>query len=893
MHKLKNLETKAKLLLSSGLICLALLIVGGMSITGLLQLSDRIEAIFKINVLPLKQLGELQGYSNRMSSLVAWHILGRDAATMKKWMAEIARVDDQIETFLANYAPIIVTESEQKSFDQLKAEWVSYKEIRKKALTLSDNYSKDAASELQDTQLAEKLARLQESVSALVKENEVQAQESHESSRDAAMQLTVLMLVLIGGAMALGLFANWAISKFLVSGLENVLEAARQLQSGNLAFRSSVTTKEELGQLAEAFNHMAGSLEAASAKQDEALAAQAAEMSGVTNALGKSQMVIEFKLDGTVITANENFLMTLGYRLDEIVGRHHRMFCDPAFTATNDFAAFWEKLNRGEFDSAVHRWLGQGGKECWFQNAFTPIRDAHGNLTKIMTFATDVTDRRQRNAEYEGKISAIMKLQAVIECNLEGIVLEANEQFLHCTGYSLGEVKGQHHRIFCDPAYANAGDYMAFWQKLRRNEPETGVYRVLGKGGKELWMQASYTPIQNVNGEAYKVVMYATDVTAQKTAQSSLEACMTAAQEALLALSKGDLTRMMQGVYGGELDRIKDSINTALTNLAATIMSVRHAVEGVTAGAEQITTANRDLSQRTSQQAAALEETSASMEEMTATVKQNADNAKQADQLAITARDTADKGRTVTQQAVEAMEEINKSSKKIADIITVIDEIAFQTNLLALNAAVEAARAGEHGRGFAVVATEVRNLAQRSAQAAKQIKGLIKESIQLVTGGSELVHQSGKTLEEIVNSVKRVTDIIAEISAASQEQAIGIDQVNRAIMAMDQTTQQNVGVVEETANAAQSMQDQAGELQQQVQVFKVGQDYHAASGSRRLQSLALPGSPTTLSGVRETGRTTMSTKAEVAQPSTHKDPVGAAVGYDQAPQAVRNEPEDF
>ncbi|MFZ3013989.1 MAG: MCP four helix bundle domain-containing protein, partial [Nitrospira sp.] len=213
MNALNNLKTRSKLLLSSGMICLALLIVGGMSIAGLMHLSDRIETIFKINVLPLKQLGELQGASNRMSSLVAWHILGRDAATMKKWMAEIAKLDDRIDKFQADYAPIIVTESEQKTFDKLKAEWAGYKEIRTKVLTLSDNYSKDAASELQDTQLAEKLAQLRESVGGLVKENEVQAQENHESSRSAAMTLTIFMITIIVGVLVLSLFGNWAISK--------------------------------------------------------------------------------------------------------------------------------------------------------------------------------------------------------------------------------------------------------------------------------------------------------------------------------------------------------------------------------------------------------------------------------------------------------------------------------------------------------------------------------------------------------------------------------------------------------------------------------------------------------------------------------------------------------
>lgn len=342
----------------------------------------------------------------------------------------------------------------------------------------------------------------------------------------------------------------------------------------------------------------------------------------------------------------------------------------------------------------------------------------------------------------------------MIEFTLDGTILTANENFLKTTGYSLEEIKGHHHRMFCDPAYAATGEYAAFWQKLNRGEFDSESYRRVGKGGKEIWIQASYNPIFDATGKVYKVVKYATDITAQKQAQAQLESCMGEAQSSLGASAQGDLRQSMQGTYEGELEKVKISINAALTNLTTTMNRVREAVEAVTTASEQITKGNEDLSQRTSEQASALEETAASMEEMTSTVKQNADNAKRADQLAIAAREIADKGGAVTQRAVGAMEEINTSSKKIADIITVIDEIAFQTNLLALNAAVEAARAGEHGRGFAVVAAEVRNLAQRSATAAKEIKGLINESIQRVSDGSELVNQSGKTLEEIVISVK-------------------------------------------------------------------------------------------------------------------------------------------
>ena len=266
--------------------------------------------------------------------------------------------------------------------------------------------------------------------------------------------------------------------------------------------------------------------------------------------------------------------------------------------------------------------------------------------------------------------------------------------------------------------------------------------------------------------------------------------------------AEGDLTLRVNVTSNDELGAMGHAFNAMMENITRVVSEVRQAAQQVSIGSTEITQGNEDLSQRTSQQASALEETSASMEEMTSTIKQNADNAKQANQLAIAAREVAEKGGSVTINAVQAMDEINKSSKKIADIINVIDEIAFQTNLLALNAAVEAARAGEQGRGFAVVASEVRSLAGRSATAAKEIKILINESVQKVSDGSALVNQSGQTLNEIVGSVKRVTDIISEISAASQEQATGIDQVNKAVMQMDQSTQQNAALVEETTSAS-------------------------------------------------------------------------------------------
>jgi methyl-accepting chemotaxis protein len=415
----------------------------------------------------------------------------------------------------------------------------------------------------------------------------------------------------------------------------------------------------------------------------------------------------------------------------------------------------------------------------------------------------------------EGMLAAINKAQAVIEFTIDGKVTHANENFLKALGYTLDEIRGKHHSMFVDPAYVKSPEYRMFWEKLARGEFEADQYKRIGKGGKEVWIQASYNPILDAKGKAFKVVKYATDVTVQATA-------VRQTQQVVAAAKNNDLTQRipLEGKIG-DIRQLCDGVNGLVDTMASVVSDIKAAAGEVSTAATEISGSATDLSQRTEEQAASLEETSASMEQIAATVKKNAENAQQANQFANGTREVADRGGEVVAEAVKAMSRIEESSRKISDIISVIDEIARQTNLLALNAAVEAARAGEAGRGFAVVASEVRSLAQRSSQAAKDIKDLITNSSGQVQEGVELVNKAGASLAEIVESIKKVAGIVSDIAAASAEQSSGIDQVNTALTQMDEVTQQNSALVEENAATAKTLEHQSAAMNERVGAFKI------------------------------------------------------------------------
>jgi methyl-accepting chemotaxis protein len=718
---------------------------------------------------------------------------------------------------------------------------------------------------------------------------------------------------------------------------------------------------------------------------------------GQVQAIGNSQAVIEFELDGTIITANENFLQTVGYRLDEIQGKHHRIFVSEEYARSGEYQDFWRDLAQGRFSAGEFERFGKDNKQVWISASYNPIKDAEGNPFKVVKYASDITELKQQQshaAEQAKLAQALDVCQASVmmadnDLNIvyvnqsAGQMLQSRETELRralpkfdssklvgtnvdvfhknpahqrdmlkalndvyktnidvdeltfgliatpwvdTDGHRIGTIiewedktdalaaEREERRVAAENARVrqaldNVGtatmiadpDFNIIYLNnsasavmknaeadIRKDLPSFDANHLIGTnidvfhknpahqrglvnslqgtfkselkiGGRTMTIVANSV---EVDGERLGTVVEWVDRTAEVAIEKEINHLVNAANQGdftiqlpqgdkdgfflnltnglnsltntantgltdvlrvINSMANGDLTNKIEADYQGIFGSLKDSTNSTIEKLKEVISEIRSASVTLSSGAAEIATGNADLSKRTEEQASSLEETASSMEEMTSVVKQGAENSRNANDLAQIAKSKATDGGTVVQRAINAMEEINTSSKEIADIIGVIEEIAFQTNLLALNAAVEAARAGEQGRGFAVVAGEVRNLAQRSADASKEIKDLIRNSESKVSEGSNLVNESGKTLADIEEAVVKVSSMIADISAGAEEQTSGIEQVNTAVAQMDEMTQQNAALVEEASASSEAVSDRAVGLAKMMEFFNTGE----------------------------------------------------------------------
>ncbi|WP_457581524.1 methyl-accepting chemotaxis protein [Ensifer canadensis] len=536
----------------------------------------------------------------------------------------------------------------------------------------------------------------------------------------------------------------------------------------------------------------------------------------IVAALSKSQAMFQFDLTGKILTANENFCQALGYNLQEIVGQHHRMFCAPDYVQTQEYRDFWGRLGRGEFDANAYKRLAKGGREIWIQATYNPVFH-NGKPYKVVKFASDITAAKIKANEDGGKLDAISRSQAVIEFTPSGEILTANENFCNALGYSLQEIQGRHHSMFCEPSYVRGTEYAEFWKKLAAGEFISNEFVRYGKGGREIWIQAAYNPIRDPSGKVYKVVKFATDVSERMGAIKALGL-------GLQALAEGDLTHTLPIPFVPSMEMVRTDFNGAIDRLCRAMQTVGDNANAIASGAREIRSAADDLSKRTEQQAASVEETAAALDEITTTVTDSSRRAEEAGGLVAKTKAGAERSGSVVKNAIGAMDQIEQSSREISNIIGVIDDIAFQTNLLALNAGVEAARAGEAGKGFAVVAQEVRELAQRSAQAAKEIKALITTSSDHVKNGVSLVGQTGAALEEILVQVQEINLNVSAIVEAAREQSTGLKEINQAVNSMDQATQQNAAMVEESTAASHNMSREAEALHALLRQFRIGQE---------------------------------------------------------------------
>lgn len=469
-----------------------------------------------------------------------------------------------------------------------------------------------------------------------------------------------------------------------------------------------------------------------------------AERAATLAALDRSLAVIEFEMDGTIINVNENFLNLMGYTLAEVRGINHAQFIDPSERESAEYRAFWDNLRRGHYQTGEYRRVARSGKEVWIQTSYNPVLDRKGKPFKVVKYAFDITAQKLKNADYEGQIAAINKAQAVIAFDLDGKVLDANQNFLDAFGYRLDEIKGQHHSMFLEPAFRDSAEYRLFWDNLRQGRFQAAEYKRIGKGGREVWIQASYNPILDMSGRPLKVVKFATDITPQ----------------VLDRLRRADIQKNIDGDLGSISTAVSQTTSQAASAASASTQATSN-VQAVASGAEELAQSVAEISRQV-----------------------------------VTALEISNAAVSQANRTNDTITTLVSATQKIGEVIDLINQIAAQTNLLALNATIEAARAGEAGRGFAVVASEVKNLATQTSKATDEIGSQItevqnntREAVDAISEISQTIERINQISSSIASAVEEQEAVTRDMSANMQTAAIGVETITQGMKDIAASTQ--------------------------------------------------------------------------------------------------------